>query len=161
MWKRREHQINAYLETLSDTLGAAGVIVTGILVLVYKFYLADPIVSIRLAVFMLTRTWTITIIIHNMRDLNWAISFILQAILERSYSILSFTNITKFLIAIVSLVPRVSHPEWDLTDWLHRRPTNSIKLQLLRHLRNHIRRINGHQPSRHKTIVVIGANQDK
>jgi cobalt-zinc-cadmium efflux system protein len=69
----REECLNikaVYLETLSDTLGAAGVIVTGILVLVYKFYLADPIVSIRLAVFMLTRTWTITIIIHNMRDLN-------------------------------------------------------------------------------------------
>ncbi|SRR5215467_7718942 len=58
----REENLNikaAYLETLSDTLGAAGVIVAGILILTYNFYLADPIVSIGLAIFMLPRTWAI------------------------------------------------------------------------------------------------------
>jgi cobalt-zinc-cadmium efflux system protein len=49
----------AYLETLSDTLGAAGVIVAGIVILTSNFYLADPIVSIGLAIFMLPRTWAI------------------------------------------------------------------------------------------------------
>lgn len=49
----------AYLETLSDTLGAAGVIVAGIVILTNNFYLADPIVSIGLAIFMLPRTWAI------------------------------------------------------------------------------------------------------
>ncbi|HEY7572469.1 MAG TPA: cation diffusion facilitator family transporter [Nitrososphaeraceae archaeon] len=49
----------AYLETLSDTLGAAGVIVAGTVILTSNFYLADPIVSIGLAIFMLPRTWAI------------------------------------------------------------------------------------------------------
>lgn len=48
-----------YLETLSDTLGAAGVIAAGVIILTTKFYLADPIISIGLALFMLPRTWSI------------------------------------------------------------------------------------------------------
>jgi cobalt-zinc-cadmium efflux system protein len=60
--KEKEENLNikaAYLETLSDTLGAAGVIIAGIIILTSNFYLADPIVSIGLAIFMLPRTWTI------------------------------------------------------------------------------------------------------
>jgi Co/Zn/Cd efflux system component len=49
----------AYLETLSDALGAAGVIIAGIIMQSTNFYLADLIVSIGLAIFMLLRTWTI------------------------------------------------------------------------------------------------------
>jgi cobalt-zinc-cadmium efflux system protein len=48
-----------YLETLSDTIGAAGVIIAGIVMLTTKFYWADPIISIGLALFMLPRTWSI------------------------------------------------------------------------------------------------------
>lgn len=48
-----------YLETLSDTIGAAGVLGAGIIMLTTKFYLADPIVSIGLSLFMLPRTWII------------------------------------------------------------------------------------------------------
>jgi cobalt-zinc-cadmium efflux system protein len=46
----------AYLESLSDTLGSAGVLVTGLIILSTRFYLADPIISIGLAVFILPRT---------------------------------------------------------------------------------------------------------
>jgi len=48
-----------YLETLSDTLGAAGVVAAGVIILATKFYLADPIISIGLALFMIPRTWSI------------------------------------------------------------------------------------------------------
>jgi cobalt-zinc-cadmium efflux system protein len=48
-----------YLEILSDTIGAAGVIAAGMIMLTTKFYLADPIISIVLAVFMIPRTWSI------------------------------------------------------------------------------------------------------
>jgi len=48
-----------YLEILSDTIGAAGVIAAGIIMLTTKFYLADPIISIVLALFMIPRTWSI------------------------------------------------------------------------------------------------------
>jgi cobalt-zinc-cadmium efflux system protein len=48
-----------YLETLSDTLGAVGVVAAGVIILTTKFYLADPIISIGLALFMIPRTWSI------------------------------------------------------------------------------------------------------
>ncbi|HYY50883.1 MAG TPA: cation diffusion facilitator family transporter [Nitrososphaeraceae archaeon] len=48
-----------YLEILSDTIGAAGVIAAGMIMLTTKFYLADPIISIVLALFMIPRTWSI------------------------------------------------------------------------------------------------------
>jgi cobalt-zinc-cadmium efflux system protein len=48
-----------YLETLSDTLGAAGVVAVGVIILTTKFYLADPIISIGLALFIIPRTWSI------------------------------------------------------------------------------------------------------
>jgi cobalt-zinc-cadmium efflux system protein len=44
---------SAYLEVLNDTLGAAGVII-----LTTRFYLADPLISIGLALFILPRTWS-------------------------------------------------------------------------------------------------------
>jgi cobalt-zinc-cadmium efflux system protein len=47
---------SAYLEFLSDTLGAAGVIAAGIIILTTRFYLADPLISIALALFILLRT---------------------------------------------------------------------------------------------------------
>ncbi len=48
-----------YLETLSDTIGAAGVLAAGIVMFITKFYLADPLISIGLALFMIPRTWSI------------------------------------------------------------------------------------------------------
>lgn len=49
----------ARLEVLSDTIGAVGVIVTGIIIFTTKFYLADVIFSIGLAIFILPRTWSL------------------------------------------------------------------------------------------------------
>ena len=48
-----------YLESFSDTLGSAGVLVAGIIMLTTKFYLADPLISIGLALFMIPRAWSI------------------------------------------------------------------------------------------------------
>src|ERR687884_276941 len=48
-----------YLEVISDTIGAAAVIAAGTIMLTTKFYLADPIISIVLALFMIPRTWSI------------------------------------------------------------------------------------------------------
>lgn len=49
----------ARLEVLSDMIGAVGVIVTGIIIFTTKFYLADTIFSIGLALFILPRTWSL------------------------------------------------------------------------------------------------------
>lgn len=58
----KEENLNmqgAYLEVLSDTLGSAGVIIAGLIMFTTKFYLADPIVSIALALFIFPRTWSL------------------------------------------------------------------------------------------------------
>lgn len=60
--KQEEENLNmrgAYLEVLSDTLGSAGVIIAGIIIYVTGFRLADPIVSIGLALFIFPRTWSL------------------------------------------------------------------------------------------------------
>ena len=49
----------ARLEVLSDMIGTVGVIVTGIIIFTTKFYLADAIFSIGLALFILPRTWSL------------------------------------------------------------------------------------------------------
>lgn len=49
----------ARLEVLSDLIGAVGVIITGIIIFTTKFYLADAIFSIGLALFILPRTWSL------------------------------------------------------------------------------------------------------
>jgi cobalt-zinc-cadmium efflux system protein len=60
--EQKEQSLNVkavYLETLSDTIGAAGVITAGVIMLTTKFYAADTLISIGLALFMLPRTWSI------------------------------------------------------------------------------------------------------
>jgi cobalt-zinc-cadmium efflux system protein len=57
-WRIKEDNLNVkavYLETFSDTIGAGGVVVAGIVMLTTKFYLADPLISIGLALFMFPR----------------------------------------------------------------------------------------------------------
>ena len=58
----KEQSLNvksAYLETLSDTIGAAGVLIAGIIMFTTNFYLVDPLISIGLSLFMIPRTWSI------------------------------------------------------------------------------------------------------
>ena len=47
----------AYLEILADTIGSVGVIIAGIIILSTGFYLADALMSIGIALFILPRTW--------------------------------------------------------------------------------------------------------
>ena len=49
----------ARLEVLADTLGSIGVIAAGAIIMTTGFYLADPIVSVGLGLFILPRTWSL------------------------------------------------------------------------------------------------------
>lgn len=53
--RRSLHIRGAYLEVLSDTLASCAVIVSAFLVLQFKWILADPILSLLIAVFILPR----------------------------------------------------------------------------------------------------------
>ncbi len=55
-----EHSLNikaAYLEVLGDLLGSIGVIAAAIIIMIWHFYLADPVVSMLIGVMILPRTW--------------------------------------------------------------------------------------------------------
>lgn len=47
----------AYLEVISDLLGSVGVIAGAVIILTTGWYLADPIISVGIGLFILPRTW--------------------------------------------------------------------------------------------------------
>lgn len=47
----------AYLEIFADTIGSVGVIIAGVIIISTKFYMADALISIGIALFILPRTW--------------------------------------------------------------------------------------------------------
>jgi cobalt-zinc-cadmium efflux system protein len=49
----------AYLEVLSDALGSVGVIGAAVLIQTTGFYLADPLISAAIGLFILPRTWAL------------------------------------------------------------------------------------------------------
>ena len=58
--ENREKNLNlygAYLEIFADTIGSAGVIISGIVIVTTKFYMADALISIGIALFIVPRTW--------------------------------------------------------------------------------------------------------
>ena len=58
--KKQEKNLNlygAYLEIFADTIGSIGVVIAGVIIIITKFYLADALISIAIALFILPRTW--------------------------------------------------------------------------------------------------------
>ena len=58
--ENREKNLNlygAYLEIFADTIGSVGVIISGIVIISTKFFMADPLISIGIALFIIPRTW--------------------------------------------------------------------------------------------------------
>ncbi|OXS55082.1 cation transporter [Cohnella sp. CIP 111063] len=51
---------SAFLHVLGDLLGSAGAIVAGLLILFFGWYLADPLISIFIAVLVLFSGWRVT-----------------------------------------------------------------------------------------------------
>ncbi|WP_147256308.1 cation diffusion facilitator family transporter [Pseudonocardia hierapolitana] len=49
----------AYLEVIADTLGSLGVLLAGVVTLVFGWRHADPIVAIGIGLFILPRTWSL------------------------------------------------------------------------------------------------------
>lgn len=49
----------AYLEVIADTLGSLGVLLAGVVTLVFGWRYADPIVAIGIGLFILPRTWSL------------------------------------------------------------------------------------------------------
>jgi cobalt-zinc-cadmium efflux system protein len=107
--KHEQESLNVkavYLETLSDTIGAAGVIIAGIVMLATKFYLADPIISIGLALFMLPRTWSI-------------IKKAIHILMEGSPSNISHEEIKEAILQIKGVTGVFELHIWSITSGMH------------------------------------------
>lgn len=57
MGEKNLNLYGAYLEIFADTIGSVGVIIAGIIIISTKFYMADALISIGIALFILPRTW--------------------------------------------------------------------------------------------------------
>jgi cobalt-zinc-cadmium efflux system protein len=49
----------AYLEVVADMIGSIGVLVSGLITLVFGWRYADPVIGVAIGVFVLPRTWTL------------------------------------------------------------------------------------------------------
>jgi cobalt-zinc-cadmium efflux system protein len=49
----------AYLEVVADLIGSVGVLVSGLVTLVFGWQYADPIIGVAIGLFVLPRTWTL------------------------------------------------------------------------------------------------------
>jgi cobalt-zinc-cadmium efflux system protein len=107
--KHEQESLNVkavYLETLSDAIGAAGVIIAGIVMLTTKFYLADPLISIGLALFMLPRTWSI-------------IKKAIHILMEGSPSNISHEEIKEAILQIKGVTGVFELHIWSITSGMH------------------------------------------
>ena len=107
--QEKEQNLNikaAYLETLSDTIGAAGVIVAGIIMFTIKFYLADPIISIGLALFMIPRIWSI-------------MKKAIHILMEGSPSDISHEEVKQSILQIRGVTGVFELHIWTITSGMH------------------------------------------
>ena len=108
-----------YLETLSDTLGTAGVLAAGIIILTTNFYLADPIISIGLALFMIPRTWTI-------------ITKAIHILMEGSPYNISHEEVKKAILDVRGVTGIFELHIWTITSGMHSLSAHVVIMDLTR-----------------------------
>src|SRR6476660_144932 len=107
--EEQEQSLNikaVYLETLSDTIGTAGVLAGGIIMLTTNFYLADPLISIGLALFMIPRTWSI-------------IKKAIHILMEGSPLNISHEEIKEAILQIKGVTGVFELHIWSITSGMH------------------------------------------
>jgi cobalt-zinc-cadmium efflux system protein len=95
-----------YLEAISDMIGAAGVIASGIVILSTRFYLADSIISIGLALFMLPRIWSV-------------VKKAIHILMEGSPHTISHEEIKESILRIKGVTGIFDLHIWTITSGLH------------------------------------------
>jgi len=96
----------AYMEVLSDTLGSVGVIIAAIVMLTTGFYLADPLVSIGIAIFILPRTWSL---------MRKSIHILIQAVPSE----ISHAEIKTAILGINGVTGVFDLHIWTITSGMH------------------------------------------
>lgn len=107
----------AYMEVLSDTLGSVGVIVAGIVMLTTGFYLADALVSIGIAIFILPRTWSL---------MRKSIHILIQGVPSE----ISHADIKSAILGINGVTGVFDLHIWTITSGMHTLTAHVIVLDL-------------------------------
>jgi cobalt-zinc-cadmium efflux system protein len=95
----------AFLEVASDTFGAAAVIVSGAVIQLTGYTLADPVASLMVAALILPRTW------HLLRDA-------VDVLLEASPRGMDLTEVRAHMIALDGVVGVHDLHAWTITSGL-------------------------------------------
>ncbi|OEH85090.1 zinc transporter ZitB [Desulfuribacillus stibiiarsenatis] len=101
-----KHNINmrsAYLHILGDALGSVGAIIAGFLMIAFSWYLADPIISVVVALLIIKSAWSI--IVHSVNIL-----------MESAPSNISHTEIVEALEYIDGVLDVHDLHVWTITS---------------------------------------------
>ena len=109
-WRvKRETNLNmhgAYLEIFADTIGSVGVIIAGIIIISTKFYLADALISIGIALFILPRTWSL-------------LKKSIHILIEGTPSHLAHEEIKKSILQVKGVTGIFDLHIWTITSGMH------------------------------------------
>jgi cobalt-zinc-cadmium efflux system protein len=96
----------AYLEIFADTIGSVGVIVAGIIIISTNFYLADALISIGIALFILPRTWSL-------------LKKSIHILIEGTPSHLTHEEIKKSILQVKGVTGIFDLHIWTITSGIH------------------------------------------
>jgi cation diffusion facilitator family transporter len=97
---------SASLEVLSDALGSIGVIVAALIIQITRFTLADPLVSIGLALFILPRTW-------------FLLKKAIHILLEGAPSNIPYEEVKNAILQIKGVTGLFDLRIWTITSGMH------------------------------------------
>lgn len=97
---------SAYLHVLGDALGSVGAIIAGIVMLLFGWYIADPIISVIVALLILRSAWGV-------------ISHSLHILMEGTPSSVNQEDVKKALESIHGVIDVHDLHIWTITSGLH------------------------------------------
>lgn len=97
---------SAYLHILGDALGSVGAIIAGIVMLLFGWYIADPIISVIVALLILRSAWGV-------------ISHSLHILMEGTPSSVNQEDVKKALESIHGVIDVHDLHIWTITSGLH------------------------------------------
>lgn len=106
---QKEKNLNlygAYLELFADTIGSVGVIIAGIIIMITRFYLADALISIGIALFIIPRTWLL-------------LKKSIHILLEGTPSHLDHEEIKRSLLNVNGVTGVFDLHVWTITSGIH------------------------------------------
>lgn len=106
---QKEKNLNlygAYLELFADTIGSVGVIIAGIIIMTTRFYLADALISIGIALFIIPRTW-------------FLLKKSIHILLEGTPSHLDHEEIKRSLLKVNGVTGVFDLHVWTITSGIH------------------------------------------